>query len=134
MRDPARLEVLERCAELAVLVYRVTASFPASEKYGLASQMRRAVVSVGSNIAEGCGMATGAAFLRYLNIATGSLLELDYQAMLASRLALGDAETLADVRALALRAKQMLSRLRSSVRANPSDHRGTRRPPNPPLR
>ena len=53
MRDPAKLRVLARATELAVAVYRLAASFPSHERFGLAGQMRRAAVSVGSNIAEG---------------------------------------------------------------------------------
>jgi four helix bundle protein len=76
--------------QLAVLTYRTTARFPPAERFALIDQMRRASVSVGSCIAEGCGCGTDPGFRRYLQIALSSLLELEYQARLASRLGFGD--------------------------------------------
>ena len=72
--------------ELAVLVYRVTARFPKEELYGLTSQLRRAGVSVPSNIVEGCARDSQADYLRFLYIAFGSLRELHYQLDLSKRL------------------------------------------------
>jgi len=115
MRDPKRLEVLERAAELAELTYRATRGFPSDERFGLTSQMRRAAVSVGSNLTEGCSRSTDNAFLNFVQIALGSCLELDYQAMIAERLRFGDASTLAELRELTFRLKQMLARLLSVV-------------------
>jgi len=68
------------------LVYRVTAGFPREELYGLISQMRRAAVSVPSNIVEGCARDSQADYLRFFYIAFGSLRELHYQLSLANRL------------------------------------------------
>src|SRR4051812_41808862 len=90
MRDPWRLEVTELSMQLALLTYRTTMSFPSAERFALVDQMRRASVSVGSCIAEGCGCGTDAAFRRYLQLALSSLLELEYQARLATRLDFGD--------------------------------------------
>jgi len=72
--------------EVAILVYRVTAEFPKEELYGLTSQMRRAAVSVPSNIVEGCARDSESDYLRFLYIAFGSLRELHYQLDLSSRL------------------------------------------------
>ena len=72
--------------ELAVLVYRVTTRFPKEELYGLTSQLRRAGVSVPSNIVEGCARDSQADYLRFLYIAFGSLRELHYQLDLSKRL------------------------------------------------
>jgi four helix bundle protein len=72
--------------EVAILVYRVTAGFPKEELFGLTSQLRRAAVSVPSNIVEGCARDSEADYLRSLNIAFGSLRELHYQLNLSKRL------------------------------------------------
>jgi len=86
MRDHTKLRAFELADEVALLVYRLTASFPREELYGLTSQMRRAAVSIPSNIVEGCARETQADYLRFLNIAFGSLRELRYQLSLSKRL------------------------------------------------
>ncbi|MBW1719825.1 MAG: four helix bundle protein [Deltaproteobacteria bacterium] len=86
MRDHIKLRAFELADEVAVLVYRVTAGFPKEEMYGLTSQMRRAAVSVPSNIVEGCARDSQADYLRFLYIAFGSLRELHYQLSLSKRL------------------------------------------------
>ena len=69
-------------------VYRLTARFPDNERFGLVSQMRRAAISVPSNIAEGAARRSTPEYLRFLSIARGSLAELDTQIQIASRLEL----------------------------------------------
>lgn len=69
--------------ELAMAVYRVTSEFPAEERYGLTAQMRRAAVSVPSNIAEGAARSTKRDFINFLHTARASLSELDTQLQLA---------------------------------------------------
>jgi four helix bundle protein len=86
MRDHTKLRAFELADELAVLVYRVTEGFPKEELCGLTSQMRRAAISVPSNIVEGCARDSQADYLRFLHIAFGSLRELHYQLSLAKRL------------------------------------------------
>jgi four helix bundle protein len=86
MRDHTKLRAFELADEVAVLVYRVTAGFPREELYGLTSQMRRAAVSVPSNIVEGCARDSQADYIRFLYIAFGSLRELHYQLSLSKRL------------------------------------------------
>jgi four helix bundle protein len=86
MRDHTKLRAFELADEVAVLVYRVTAGFPKEELYGLTSQMRRASVSVSSNIVEGCARDSQSDYLRFLYIAFGSLRELHYQLSLSKRL------------------------------------------------
>ena len=86
MRDHTKLRAFEMADEVAVLVYQVTAGFPREEVYGLTSQMRRAAVSVPSNIVEGCARNSQADYLRFLTVAFGSLRELHYQIGLSKRL------------------------------------------------
>jgi four helix bundle protein len=86
MRDHTKLRAFELADEVAVLVYRATRRFPKEEIYGLASQMRRAAVSVPSNIVEGCARESQSEYLRFLEIVFGSARELHYQFGLARRL------------------------------------------------
>lgn len=72
--------------DLVEEVYRVTGTFPASEQFGLVSQMRRAAVSVPSNLAEGAARDSTREFAQFLSIAKGSVSELDTQFQLAVRL------------------------------------------------
>lgn len=86
MRDHTKLRAFELADEVAVLIYQVTKGFPKEEVYGLTSQMRRAAVSVPSNIVEGCARESQSEYLRFLEIAFGSLRELHYQHGLAQKL------------------------------------------------
>jgi four helix bundle protein len=86
MRDHRKLRAFQLADELAILVYRATCSFPRDEHFGLRAQMRRAAVSAASNIVEGCARRTQADYLHFLDMAFGSLRELDYQVSLAHRL------------------------------------------------
>ena len=86
MRDPHKLKAFELADKLALLVYQETRTFPKEELFGLVSQMRRAAVSVPSNIAEGCGRSSEKEYLQFLSIAYGSLKELEYQISLSKKL------------------------------------------------
>ncbi len=86
VRHYSELIAWQKAMDLVVTVYRLTGSFPKSEAYGLTSQMRRAAVSVPSNIAEGQGRSTTKDFVHFLHIARGSLQELETQVILAVRL------------------------------------------------
>ena len=76
--------------DLATNCYRITAAFPKEELYGLTSQIRRAAVSVPSNIAEGNGRENTGAYIQFLRVAQGSLKELETQLLLASRIGVTD--------------------------------------------
>ena len=80
------LVVWQKAMDLVIAVYKITASFPKSVVYGLASQMQRAAVSVPSNIAEGHGLQQTLAYARHLALANGSLTELETQLEIANRL------------------------------------------------
>ncbi len=89
MREFRKLQVWDRSIDLVDDCYRATESFPTTERYSLTSQMRRAALSVPSNIAEGSGRDTPREFIRFLRIAYGSSCELETQARAATRLGYG---------------------------------------------
>ena len=86
-----KLDVWQKAMDLVLRVYQMTRGFPKTEEFGLTSQMRRAAVSVPSNVAEGAARKGNKEFLQFLNIAQGSLSELDTQVELAHRLKYIDA-------------------------------------------
>jgi len=83
MKDFRSLKVWEKSHQLALDIYKATATFPKEELYGLTSQIRRSCTSIGANIAEGCGRGTDPDFARFLQIAMGSASELEYHFLLA---------------------------------------------------
>ena len=80
------LVVWQKSVQLSILVYKLTDDFPAREVYSLASQMRRAVVSIPSNIAEGKSRGTRKDFSHFLHMAYGSASELETQLLIAKQL------------------------------------------------
>ena len=86
MRDHTKLRAFELADEVVLLIYQITKGFPKNEVYGLTSQIRRAAVSVPSNIVEGCARESQAEYLRFLEISFSSLRELRYQFNLSKRL------------------------------------------------
>ncbi len=86
LRDYRDLLVWQRAMDLVEVVYRATKAFPKEELYGLTSQVRRAVVSVCANIAEGQGRRTTTDFLHFLSMARGSLKEVETHMLIAERL------------------------------------------------
>jgi four helix bundle protein len=80
-----KLDVWQEAIQFADLVYEVTASFPDEERFGLTNQMRRAAVSISSNLAEGSSRMSYTDFARFVEIATGSLFEVVSQTKIALR-------------------------------------------------
>jgi four helix bundle protein len=114
------LDAWKLAMDLAEVVYRWTATFPPSERYGLTSQMQRSSVSVACNIAEGWGNGTTRMFVRRLRDARGSLTELETQIELAKRtLSLIPPDALPDLRA---RTAQVLQALITSLERRLSDN------------
>jgi four helix bundle protein len=83
------LKVWQRAIELSVAIYKLTTEFPREELYGLSSQLRRAAVSVASNIAEGYGRGSKGEFRQFVGVARGSVLELQTQLVIAKELGFG---------------------------------------------
>ena len=86
IRSHRDLVVWQKGMDLVTEVYRLTQKFPDAERFGLVSQLRRASVSVPSNIAEGYGRGSTADYIRFLRSSRGSLYEVDTQLLLAARL------------------------------------------------
>ena len=86
MRPHRRLDVWKEAMDLVVVVYEITGAFPKTETYALADQLRRAAVSIPSNIAEGAARQTKKEFIQFLHIARGSASEIDTQLEVAHRL------------------------------------------------
>ena len=105
------LKVRQRSIDLTENIYRITALFPTSEVYGLSAQMRRAAVSIASNIAEGWGRRSRKDYGRFVVIALGSNDELRTQIIIAGRLGFGEASQLSDADNLCDEIGRMLSGL-----------------------
>jgi four helix bundle protein len=99
-QDYHDLIVWQKAIDLTVSIYTVTQSFPKNELYGLTSQMRRASVSVASNIAEGRGRLNVAEFRQFLGLAQGSIFELRTQLLVAKKLELVSSESFNRIDAL----------------------------------
>ena len=78
MKDFRELQVWHKAHQLALKVYKASASFPKEETYGLLSQIRRAAVSIATNIAEGCGRGSTKELKQFMQIAMGSSSEVEY--------------------------------------------------------
>jgi four helix bundle protein len=109
-----------KAMDLVVEVYRVTQEFPDCERFGLTDQIRRAAVSVPSNIAEGQGRRLRKSFALHLRIARGSIQEVETQLLIASRLGYLTASRVAPVLALADEVSRLVSGLLRSLGANKS--------------
>ncbi|MCG8648900.1 MAG: four helix bundle protein [Pirellulales bacterium] len=86
MRDHRNLRAFQLADTLVIDLYRATKSFPREEMFGLTSQLRRAVVSIASNIVEGCARESQPDFVRFLDMAFASAREVEYQLTVAARL------------------------------------------------
>ncbi len=112
------LKVWQKAFELTLLVYRGTQGFPTQEIYGLTSQMRRAAVSIASNIAEGKGKSSDRDFAVFLCHARASLHELETQSLIAERLGYWQGDTAKAIKFLTAETGKMLNGLINSIRPN----------------
>ena len=107
-RSFRELAVWQRAMQLTVAVYRLTQGFPREEIYGVRSQIRRAAVSVPSNIAEGHGRLSGGEFRQFLGIARGSNFELQTQLEIARALQIGKPELINEAEGLSHEVGKMI--------------------------
>jgi four helix bundle protein len=98
-------------------VYAATSKFPKDELFGLTSQLRRAVASIPTNIAEGCGRGSNADFSRFLQIAVGSASEVEYELLLARDLKYIDAENYVSLDNEVVIIRKMILKLMSNLKA-----------------
>ncbi|HTR42542.1 MAG TPA: four helix bundle protein [Pseudomonadales bacterium] len=110
-----KLDVWHKAIDFADLVYALTRAFPESERFGLTNQMRRAAVSISSNIAEGSSRASKNDFGRNIEIATGSIFEVVSQANISKRQGFLSEAAFAKLYVAAEEQSKMLSRLRKPL-------------------
>ena len=110
-----KLDVWQEAIQFADLVYELTDNFPDEERFGLTNQMRRAAVSVSSNIAEGSSRVSRTDFARFVEIATGSLFEVVSQTTIALRRKIIAQSDYNEIYATAEKQSKMLSGLRRSL-------------------
>ncbi len=116
------LIVWQKAVELVTAVYEITRSFPPSELYGLMSQLRRAAVSIPSNIAEGQGRATKGEFLQFLCHARGSIFEVETQLVIAAKLGYISNETEERLNSKTTEVARILNGLLTSLGAKARTH------------
>jgi four helix bundle protein len=115
MRTHKDLDVWKKSIEMVTEIYKIATHFPKDELYGLTNQIRRAAVSVPSNIAEGAGRNSSKEFLQFLNYATGSLSEIETQIIIAHNLGYLKNEEKQNIDNILSDIFKMLSRLAQSI-------------------
>jgi four helix bundle protein len=109
------LVVWQRAVQLTVAIYELTALFPASEQFGLTNQLRRAAVSVASNIAEGYGRSTSGEYIQFLGYARGSNCEVQTQLVISAALGFGPEESRKMADSLSVEVSKMLVSIMSKL-------------------
>lgn len=116
MRDHRKLEAFHLADQLAISIYSATSEFPSSERFGLSSQLRRAAVSVPTNIVEGSARPSKKDYVRFLGIAFASARELGYLTDLATRLGFIKGAVARDILVLQGRTAAAVSALMKALR------------------
>jgi len=116
VKDFRQLRVWEKAHQLALAIYKISSWFPKEELYGLTSQIRRASMSVPTNIAEGCGRGTDAEFAHFLQIAMGSACETEYEWLLCLELGFVLPDEYKNMQEVLEEVKRMLATLLKTVR------------------
>ncbi len=116
MRPHQKLEAWSRSVDLVVEIYKATENFPKEEKYGLSSQIRRAAVSIPTNIAEGAGRQYEKEFVRFISNAQGSASELETELIIARRLGYLSETLFAELMTYLERIGRLITGLSRSIR------------------
>jgi four helix bundle protein len=111
------LLVWQRAVQLSIVIYKLTASFPAPERFGLTNQLRRASVSIASNIAEGYGRSTKGEYVQFLGHARGSNCELQTQLIISKALEFGSTQSRELAESLSDEVSKMLVSLMKKLRS-----------------
>ena len=119
MQTYRNLIVWQKAMSMVLLVYGETKGFPKEETFGLTSQIQRSVVSIPSNIAEGYGRNSTGDYIRFLQIASGSLYEFQTQLEISSQLGYLSEEKYVEINSLSIEIEKMLSSLLSKVKNSP---------------
>ena len=114
------LLVWQRAVQMTLSIYRLTAGFPSSEKFGLTNQLRRAAVSVASNIAEGYGRITRGEYVQFLGNARGSNCEVETQLVIASSLGYGELPQMREAEQLCAEVSRLLGAYLKSLGSKPN--------------
>jgi four helix bundle protein len=110
------LDVWKKAVALITRLYELTSGFPATERYGLASQIRRAAISIAANVAEGWGRGSRREYIQFLTVARGSLMELETHLIVASNLNFLKPHEFAEVSKPVQDIEKMLNRLVAVLR------------------
>jgi four helix bundle protein len=121
-----KLDVWQNAKGLAVTIYKITASFPATEKFALTDQLRRSAVSISANIAEGSTRKHIGDYCRFMNIAYGSSIEVLNHILIARELGYVTDQTVADVREQISRITNQIRALNKVVSLNKQSHEKTK--------
>ena len=115
MRNFLTLEIWKRSHLLTLKIYKITQTFPKEELFGITSQMRRSSSSIPTNIAEGCGRKTNPQFAHFLQIASGSCSEIQYQLILSKDLSYISEEVFNELHLEAIEIRKMIFRYGSKL-------------------
>jgi four helix bundle protein len=115
MRNYRDLQVWKKAHDLTLALYRISQRFPREEIYGITGQLRRAAVSIGANLAEGCGRRSSSELARFVRIAMGSASELDYHLMLSRDLGFMTSDDFATASVTLTEVRKMLTSFLQSI-------------------
>jgi len=126
MHDLRGLKAWQRAYTLSLDIYRATKTFPVDERFGLTSQLRRAAMSIGANIAEGCGHRSDREVGRFMQLSLASASELEHELLLARDLGLLDSDGATDLIERTIEVRRMLTPIVARLQRHPPRPLATR--------